>query len=105
MASSRCVWFWVIDGPQNNCIVIHTIKIRIMIGAGINYKKWSLVCLTLSLLQLMNQIDILLTNQYEGNQKEKELLRDQVQARDKEIISLRVTVKEKSAQVSQGVWV
>lgn len=53
----------------------------------------------------MNQIDILLTNQYEGNQKEKELLRDQVQARDKEIISLRVTVKEKSAQVSQGVWV
>lgn len=38
----------VIDDPQNNCIVIHTIKIRIMIGAGINYKKWSLVCLTLS---------------------------------------------------------
>ena len=38
----------VIDDPQNNCIVIHTIKIRIMTGAGINYKKWSLVYLTLS---------------------------------------------------------
>ena len=34
---------------QNNCIVIHTIKIRIMTGAGINYKKWSLVCASLSL--------------------------------------------------------
>ena len=49
----------------------------------------------------MHQIDVLLTNNLEDAQKEKELLKEQLQTREKEITSLRIHLKEKTTQVSE----
>ncbi|XP_019856538.1 PREDICTED: centrosomal protein of 63 kDa-B-like isoform X2 [Amphimedon queenslandica] len=51
--------------------------------------------------ELMHQIDVLLTKNLEDAQKEKELLKEQLQTREKEITSLRVHLKEKTTQIKR----
>ena len=48
----------------------------------------------------MHQIDVLLTKSLQDAQKDKDLLKEQLQAREKEITSLRIHLKEKTTQVS-----
>lgn len=50
-------------------------------------------------LQLMHQIDVLLSSQTLTHQQQLDTLKQQVQSRDKELSSLRLAIREKSIQV------